>query len=195
MQLTKTSFVRFLTQHDELPAFQAAYLAITVLIAGLLNLGAFALLIAAHMTIDVFKYRERHLQTWPRTIKGVLRENLTDIMLLLFGMVVSIYLNHASGIAAASGLLHAQETILRGLLLLGVKSQILFHTLTVFFNVPAYLDRIRVHPKKPWTSAEGYKIVMIAGCVTLLIIAPFILPMTAGTFAGIIHDQLVPWNI
>ena len=55
MPHTLASARLFAHRHDELPAFHAAYLVITVLCAALLSLGAFAALIVAHIALDYVK--------------------------------------------------------------------------------------------------------------------------------------------
>ena len=50
----------FAHEHDDIPAFHAAYLVGTFLAAAIFNLGFFLLLIIGHMCLDVVKYRDFH---------------------------------------------------------------------------------------------------------------------------------------
>ena len=101
----------FAHEHDDLPAFHAVYLLLAILSAGFFNLGAFGLLIVAHMVLDVVKYRDRHGYSWHQTYDGVVRESLVDITLLLVGTVFAVYLHHSVGVASLSGLMRAELSI------------------------------------------------------------------------------------
>ena len=193
---TKTfNFKAFAIRHDDIPAFHAAYLALTVLIASLMTLGAFAVLIAAHMALDVVKYREVHGMRWGLVIRGVVRESLLDIVLLIIGFTSIVYLHYGVGLAAASGLLRFQEAILSGTILLATKSKIFFDFLTVISALPTHLRKIQVHPKKPWSAFECFLFGVLGACSVLLIVLPPLIGYPMEIFARIIGAEIVPWRI
>ena len=94
-----SSVRHFAHVHDDLPAFHAGYLVLTILVASLLNLGVFGLLIIAHMALDYVKYREHHGFSWRRTMEGMVRESLVDIALLGVGVVFAVYFHHTVALA------------------------------------------------------------------------------------------------
>lgn len=190
------AFRAFANTHDRSPAFHAAYLSITVIIAAMLNLGAFALLIAAHMALDTIKYREVHGLKWKYVLRGVVRENLIDIVLLALCFASMAYLHHGTGIIAASGLLRSQATLLKGIILVAAKSKILLDVLHVLSVLPAHMQHMAVHPKKPWTAFECFCFGVLGACMVLLLA---LLPMMTGISFAVLREafvgQMVPWHI
>lgn len=195
MNTLHLNFKAFALRHDDIPAFHAAYLALTVIIASLMTLGAFAVLIAAHMALDVVKYREVHGMRWKLVLRGVIRESLVDIVLLMIGFTSVVYLHHGVGLAAASGLLRFQEAILSGSILLVTKSKIFFDILTVASAMPVHLQKIRVHPKKPWSAFECFLFGVLGACSVLLVVLPPLLGYPMEVFAKLIGAEIVPWRI
>ena len=165
----------FAQRHDELPAFHAAYLVLTILVAALLNLGAFGLLIIAHMVLDTVKYREVHRMSWPETIRATLRENLFDHTLFVLGFLIAVYLHHSlPGIAGISGLLRSEITIARGLGTLLPKTEILQRFLHVIFHLRHHLTHIETPIGERFTPTERFSIVLIGCSLLLLLLAPAI---------------------
>ncbi len=195
MSHTALSFKAFAARHDHSPAFHAAYLCLTVLIAVMLNLGAFVLLIAAHMALDTIKYREVHGMRWKWVFRGVVRESLVDIVLLILGFTSIVYLHHGVGLAAASGLLRSQTTFLKGIILLLTKSRILFDILCVLSALPQHMHHIAVHPKKPWTAFECFCFGVLGSCAFLLLVLPALGGIPMDVLQRTFEGQIVPWHI
>lgn len=186
----------FAHQHDDLPAFHAAYLVLTFLAAALFNLGFFAVIIAVHMALDTFKYREVHGLSWKRTIEGVIRESLIDCTLFLFGLVISVYL-HASltGLSGIKGMMLAEITVLRGVGIMTPKLKILYEMLKILSDLDHYL--MRLHPRFGKNAGLIEYVCMFSICVTLgmLLIAPILLMLTFDQYAFILIDELTPWHL
>lgn len=186
---------RFAHEHDDLPAFHAAYLVLTMLAAAMFNMGVFALLIVAHMSLDLVKYRELHGMPWRSTVEGIMRESLIDITLLLVGLVFGVYLHHSVGIAGLSGLLRAEVTIIRALGTMIPKMTILHDFLKVISHLNHYMRHVHPHFRDGYTGVERACFFFLGIAFTMLIFAIPILNLTVLEYQNILADQLVPWNI
>lgn len=197
MKQTATFSLRaFAREHDDLPAFHAAYLLLTFIAAGLFNLGFFALLIVGHMCLDVFKYRDVHRFSWARTVEGVIRESLIDVTLLCMGLVFAIYLHPSlSGLLGIKGIMLAELTILRGVGMMTPKLKILYEFLKILSHVDLYLTRL--HPKigKKLSLVEYVCLLSICVALGLLIGAPIILELSDGHFLKMFLEEMTPWRI
>lgn len=185
-------FLRFAIAHDDVPAFHAAYLVLTLLAAALLNTGAFALLIVAHAGLDLVKYREVHGRAWPRTLASTLRESLLDLFLLSGALVLAVYLHHGTGIVAVSGIVRAETSLLRGVLLLLPRVGVLWNTLWIFTNIRHHLLR-SPEATGPWKVREQLYLLGTLGALLLLAVAPSL--FGAENVMTILTGQLVPWEI
>ncbi len=181
--------------HDQSPAFHATYMVLTVLIAAMLNLGAFLVLIVAHMALDTVKYREVHGMRWKHVARGVVRESLVDVVLLILGLTSVVYLHHEMGLAAASGLLRAQATLLNGLILVATKSRILFDILCVVSALPSHMQQVAVHPRKPWSAFECFCFGVLGTCTVLLLVLPTLVGLPTHILPTAIQAHMVPWHI
>lgn len=186
---------RFVHEHDSFPAFHATYLVLTLLAAALLNLGMFAVLIAGHMVLDILKYRRVHACGWTRTVEGMLRERLTDVMLLLLGLVFSVYLHDATVLMAGMrGLMLAELTILRSMGTVLPKLFILYTLLNTLSHLEQYL--LRLHPRfeKSLSLMEYVSVVSIGLSIALLLSAPAALGLDGDAFARILGRELGWWQ-
>jgi hypothetical protein len=175
----------FTDVHDDLPAFHAAYLVLTVLIAALFNLGVFAMLIVAHMAMDWGKERLRGRSPM-RSLAAVLKESIIDVTLLTAALTAAVYFHHWGEFVAASGILRAQGTIILGLGLLLPKLKILTHLSHVFEEESA--------GRRKLTGIEKFCLVALPIFVILLVLAPFISKDPARVM-NMLHEQLTPWNV
>ena len=186
----------FAREHDDLPAFHAAFLVLTFLAAAMLNLGFFALLIALHMVLDVVKYRDVHRLNWFKTAEGVLRESIVDVTLLSFGLVVSVYLHPSlTGLIGIKGLMLAELTVVRGVGVVAPKLKILYDSLKILYHLEVYLDRI--HPRlgeklSPVDYACAFSLTVTIG---LLIIAPLALGLSTQEYFLILLEEGIPWKL
>lgn len=193
---TLRSIRSFAHTHDDLPAFHAAFLVLTFLAAALLNLGFFALLIAIHMALDVFKYREVHNLPFKQVVEGVIRESIVDITLLLFGLTIAVYLHPSvTGISGVKGIMLAQLTVVRGAGVIAPKLKILYDFLKVLSHVELYLKRLHPRFKKKPTTLELACCASILLTVALLALAPYMLGFTSAEYGHVLIEELLPWNL
>lgn len=186
----------FALRHDQLPAFHAGYLVLTILIASLFHLGAFAVLIAAHMTLDCVKYREYHRYSWRKTVRAMTRESLVDITLLMLGILFAVYLHHSLPlIAGLSGLYRSEVTVVRALGMLVPKIKIFYDFIVILSNVHRYLSRVPTYLGKPWTPVEYVSLLSLALMIVLLCLAPTVLSIDTSRFLWILGSEMVPWTI
>lgn len=185
----------FAYQHDDLPAFHAAYLVLTFLAAALFNLGFFAVLILLHMALDVFKYHDVHKLSWARTIEGVVRESLIDVSLLLMGLVVTVYLHPSLALyTGIKGMMLAEITLIRAVGVLAPKLKILYDFLNIVAQVDYYLHRKHPQMNKPASIVEYVSLFSMFISLGLLFIAPAALGMHAGQYLGILLQEMIPWT-
>lgn len=189
-------FRLFAARHDQLPAFHATYLVLAILIGAMLPLGAFGLLIVAHMTLDFVKYREVHAFSWNKTIIAMVRESLIDITLLLSGLTFAVYLHHSlPAIAGLSGLYRSELTILRGLATFMPKLRILHETISILNHLRQYLTTVPPHLKRKLQPIEHLCFLALGVVVVLLALAPGVLGLDSAHYMMILKSELIPWNI
>lgn len=190
-----TGFRIFAHRHDELPAFHAAYLVLTILVAALFNLGTFGMLIIAHMVLDTVKYREVHNMRWTDTIRATIRENLFDHTLFALGFLIAVYLHHSlPGIAGVSGLLRSEITIARGMGTLLPKAEILQRFLHVIFHLQHHLAHSETPVGKRLAPVERFSILLVGCSALLLFLAPLILHVDGAQLLRIVQEELIPWH-
>jgi len=189
------SLRRFAHEHDDLPAFHAGYLVLTVLVAALFNLGAFGLLILAHVSLDIVKYREVHQYDWRRTAEGIFHENIVDVLLLAIGFVFAVYFHGTAGVAGVSGVIRADETIVRAFGTLIPKVEIFQDFLKVLLHFTSYLRFTHVQMGYGWTQGEKLCLFFLAACILLILAAPYVLGLNAADFNGIIAREVIPWRL
>ncbi len=189
------SLRHFAYEHDVLPAFHAAFFAVAVLSAALLNLGAFALLVIAHMSLDIVKYRERHGFSWHATLEGVFRESLTDVTLLLVGLVFSVYLHHTIGITSIAGLMRAELSLFRMVAVFIPKIGILHHFLKIVSHLHHYLDHLHPRHLQGLSRWDSVCMAFIGVSIALILFAAPLMGVDIATVAGVLLSELIPWRI
>lgn len=185
----------FANQHDDLPAFHAAYLVLTLLAAALFNLGFFAVLIVLHMGLDIFKYRDVHHYSWKKTIEGMVRESIVDVSLLSMGLAVAVYLHPSLPLfAGVQGLMLAEITLLRAVGVITPKLKVLYDFLKIASHVDLYLRH--VHPRfgKGASTVEYVATLSLLVSLGLLFIAPVILLIDPAQYLSILLGELIPWT-
>lgn len=185
----------FAHAHDDLPAFHAGYLVLTVLAAAILNLGAFAVLIAAHVSLDLIKYRELHRLSWMRTLEGTFRENLIDIFLLVVALTFSVYLHHTIGIVALSGVVRADLTVARVAGVFLPKFEILNRFLAMLLHIGEHMRTLHARLSKSLASGEQLLLFLLAATLILLLGSPAILGISASAFFETLARELIPWRL
>lgn len=185
----------FAHSHDDLPAFHAAYLVLTILAAAIFNLGFFAMLIAIHMALDIFKYRDVHGYSWSKTIEGMIRESIVDISLLMMGLAVGVYLYPTLPLfAALQGMMLAELTIVRAVGVVTPKLKILYNFLKLIAHVDMYVRHVHPRLGKSASKIEYVAILSLIVSVGLLLIAPVVLVINMNEYATILLRELIPWT-
>jgi hypothetical protein len=113
MFLTFQKFRHFAHEHDEFPAFHAAYIVAAIFTSLLFHLGAFLLLILFHMSLDFVKYREIHGLPLFDTFRAMILESILDIALLLFALTLSVYLHNTFLVTLSSGFVRSEFTLIQ----------------------------------------------------------------------------------
>lgn len=196
MSIIHLAFVhcrRFARAHDQLPAFHASYLILTIFIAGMLSLGCFGLLVLLHMGLDVVKYRDVHGMTWFRTAEMTLRESLVDIMLLGIGALFTVYLHHSLGIIAGlSGIQRAEVTLIRATGTVIPKLKILDDVLKTVWHLHEYLSQVPLRLQKRWAMHEYAALAILVGVISLIAAAPMLLDIAPRHLMRILLTELTP---
>ncbi len=161
----------FAHEHDDIPAFHAAYLVGTFLAAAIFNLGFFLLLIIGHMCLDVVKYRDFHGYSWYLTWKAVFMESIVDIALFLLALTFAVYLNHTFALEVVSGLVRSEMTVIRALGMLVPKIQILEHMLSLVVNFHTYLHSPHPDLSKSISRVHHWSLLTTYICLGLLAFA------------------------
>ena len=195
MTTTIRHFRTFAHEHDSIPAFHAAYLVLVLLAASLFNLGVFGLLIVAHMTLDIVKYRDVHEFSWPQTFEAMLHENLIDITLFSIALVFSVYFHHSVGLIGISGLFRAEMTIMWAIGTIAPKFAILEGMLKIMSHIQHYLSEIHPQVNKGWRRTDYFYMSCIALSALFLAAAPIITGADSSVIRMVVLWELVPWNV
>ncbi len=183
-------FRGFAHEHDDIPAFHAAYLVGTFLAAALLNLGFFALLIAVHMCLDYVKYRDLHRYGLLTTMRLMVRESIIDIALFLVALTFAVYLNHSFAIAAISGLARAELTIIRALGLLIPKIEIAEHAISLLLSVERYMHAMVIRPGTSLRDGERWALFAIVVSLSLLALSFVVFHQHQEALMGVFAREL-----
>ncbi|MBM3227707.1 hypothetical protein FJZ27_02475 [Candidatus Peribacteria bacterium] len=183
----------FAHRHDELPALHAAYLVVAVLSAALFSFGLFAALIALHMALDIVKYRELHRCTWRRTLQGVLRESLRDIMLLSVGLACTVYLDRTMGLIAVSGLVRLVLVVASAVVIVAPKYFILNESVMLLSHMRHYLSWKHPRMDKGWNALERTQIGLAFAAATLIVAASSFMSIPHAYVVDILLQELVDW--
>ena len=182
--------------HDDLPAFNAAYWLLTLLAAMLFNAGAFIVLIAGHMALDAYKYRDIHGKNWRKVAEGVARESLLDVSVLALGIAFSVYCHTALPIfAGIRGIVRTEIAVLNAVVQVAAKTHVLHGFLTILADVQAYLEKSHPRMGKGLSLVDTVAVAALAVSVVLTLASPWILQMDAAQVANLAEDILVPWNL
>ncbi len=166
------SLLHFAHEHDDVPAFHAAYLAGSFLAAALFHLGFFGLLIVIHMTLDWVKYRDFFRFSVAQTLKGMFLESMQDIALFFLALTSAIYLDQTFLLATVSGLLRSELTILRALAVLLPEITILEHFLSISLSFHHYMHSVHPDIRKPFSRMQKFAFSVMLSCIVLLILSP-----------------------
>lgn len=190
MQAIVIRFRLFAHEHDEIPAFHAAYLVGTFLVAALLNLGFFLLLIGVHMLLDAVKYRDFHGYGWRATVRAVFMENLVDIALFMTALTFVIYLNHSFALAALSGLIRSELTLVKAFGTLVPKMEILEHMIRTFVHLHNYMYEPHCDLGKPLLRIHRFSAITILISGILIAVAVVLYSSHEIDLANVVANEL-----
>lgn len=182
----------FAHEHDEIPAFHAAFLVVTILSAAVFNLGFFGLGILAHMALDYVKYRDVHHLPFRITIKAMFLESIGDIALFLIALTFAVYLNHTYMLSLLSGMLRSELTLLRAFGTLLPKIRMVENFLALALNFRAYMHTPHAGLKRPLSRLERLSLRTIIVCSFLLIAAFFLFWSHEWDLIAVLRHELIP---
>ncbi len=182
----------FAHEHDEIPAFHAAFLVGTILCAAVFNLGFYALLIVAHVLLDIVKYRDVHGMSIRKTIYAATLESIGDIALFLLSLTFAIYLNHTYMLSALGGMMRSELTILRALGTMLPKIKILENMCAIALNFHGYLHTPHPALNRPFTRLERCSVWTIVVCLTLLFVAIVFFQTNQWDLGAVLRHELIP---
>ncbi len=168
MSTTLLSIRSFAHQHDDIPAFHAAFLVSTFLAAALFHAGLFGLLIVLHMLLDIVKYRDYHGFSVRKTCKAVFLESINDIALLLLSITFAVYLHHTFFLEAVSGLLRSELSIIRAIGIILPRVRIMENFLAIAFGFHSYLLDPVAGLNGPYTRMQKFSFATIVITIVLL---------------------------
>lgn len=189
------SFRTLILQHDDLPAFRAGFIVLSFLAAAMLPFGVFALLIVAHMAMDVVKYRELHGFTWRRTIRGTTRENVDDLSYLVFGLIVAILTRPQVYMANLAWFFQGKQVVVAAGVILLSKLIILTHFLTVLMHPVQHNKAVTYATRVRWRMSERMYASLFLLLLLFLLTVPHILALDEPEFHKILLQQMLPWKL
>lgn len=191
MPLTHTLH-HFVVEHDDLPAFHAGFLVVSFLAAAMFTSGVFLLMILAHMSLDIVKYREVHGFSMGQTIIATLRESLVDILFLVVALCFAVTFRIESGVAVMSGLLRAEETLIRAAGMLFPKLKIFYHFAFVVTSLKAHLLTIHPSISGHLRLGEVLTLMLLITCSAYLLVSPLLLSTDPGVIPAILMREITP---
>ena len=192
MHILTAEFRRFASRHDDIPAFHAAVIAITVIAAALFNIGAFLLLIIAHASLDIVKYRDVHRMRWGKTLYATFREGLLDLAFLALALSFALYLHHGQSVFALSSAVRIEEVLIRFVGMGIARLEVLVHGIWVFSNLRQHLLDLRVG-NGPWKRRETLFLLVLLSSIIFIVSSPLF--MDTGAIGKVFSEQLIPWRL
>ena len=189
------SLLRFIQSHDEHMLFQLTYLVLVILAVMFLNLGFFVLLILVHMSLDIVKYRHFHKLSAVQTFMSTLHESMIDIMLLLVGLVISVYFQHSIGIVALSGFIRAESSLTRVFVMFFSKFTATTHFVKPLTRLQQHFESVHRSLPTSLTVADRLYLYLTAFCFFLLVIAPSVIGVDRSIVNWILLWELNPFYI
>ncbi|MBP9850863.1 MAG: hypothetical protein KBC47_04185 [Candidatus Peribacteraceae bacterium] len=186
------SFRGFAHEHDEIPAFHAAFLVGTILCAAVFNLGFYLLLILGHVALDFVKYHEVHGMSWGRTLKAAALESIGDIALFLTALTFAVYLNHTYMLSAIGGLMRAELTVIKAFGTILPKIRILENICAIALNFHGYLHTQHPALDRKFTRLEKWSLRTIVVSSILLVMAILLFQVNHWDLLAILEHELIP---
>lgn len=184
-------FTDFAEEHDTRMAFHAWFFVLTFFAAVFLNVGAFVMLVLAHASLDIVKYRLCHRWSWTSTMKGALRESLFDTFLITFSLLLGVYLHHGSSVILLSSMVRGEWLIVRALGMTLAEMHVLCHVLTQFANIRDHLVHApRALGNARLTRQEKFLMASTVGFVVLIAAAPMLIGIPHEEYSKVMWENL-----
>lgn len=181
----------FAHRHDTLPWFRLWFTVATVTASIVFNLGIFALLVCAHMGLDVIKYRTLFRLRWHFVLVETVRESLVDIFFIALGILLALAFHHAFAIGGLGRLPELEVLLLNMLLRVGPRLKIAEHLLEIITYWRHHFAE-QVQPGKSLTRGER-GLCIATGMVTLAIMTiPLLRALTFAEVRRITQQELTP---
>jgi hypothetical protein len=177
MQTVVQNFRVFAHEHDDVPAFHAAFLVGTFLAAAVFNVGFGFLLVTIHMMLDYVKYRDFHMYSFADSLCASVLESLADIAILLVALTASVFLHHTFAVVFVSGVLRSGLTLAEAAVTIIPKMEVVERFLAMMLHFGAYMHASDIDLKKPLMKTHGFSLLTIATCFIFLLIA---IPLYSG---------------
>lgn len=191
-----SSIASLARNHDDLPAFNAAYWVLTFLAAILFNTGAFLVLIAGRIAFDIYRYREAQGKRWTKVVEGVIRENALDVSLLALAMTFAVYFHSALPIIAGlQGLARTLLALFNAVVQIVVKMHVVRGVVTAVTSGRDHLAQSHPRMGKKFSTLDVASFVTLAASLVLLAASPWALSLDASEIERMATDVLVPWNL
>jgi len=182
----------FAHEHDDIPAFHAAFLVGTILCAAVFNLGFYLMLIVAHVMLDIVKYHDVHGMSFKKTLKAAALESIGDIALFLLALNFAVYLNHTYMLNALGGMMRSGLTVLRAFGTMLPKIRILENMCTIALNFHGYMHTAHPALDRKLSRLEKWSVRSIILSIAMLVLAVFLFQHFQWDLSKVLAHELIP---
>ncbi|MDB4979164.1 MAG: hypothetical protein JWM56_1350 [Candidatus Peribacteria bacterium] len=193
--MSRAAIYGLIADHDDIPAFRAGFFVLSLLCAALLNFGAFALLILAHMALDTVKYRDVHGYSWGVTVRGVVRESIQDMALLAIGLCMAMLLDPSLNFEYVAVTFHGKAVLVRAGSILFTKFIVLQRFTAILADPAAHMQSTNAALRQKWYFGEQSFVVLFFVLTAVLLLAPLLLPISDALYRHVLLQQMVPWKV
>lgn len=177
--------------HDEWPMFRLWFAVTTVAASIILNLGIFALLVAAHALLDVIKYHTKHGLPWRWTVIETLRESLVDIFFITLGLLLGIAFHFSVAIGGLGRLAELEVILLNLLLRVGPRLKIAEHILEIVLYWKHHFEE-PFRPHAPLSRGERWLCAATFLAAVAIVLTPLVTSVTWNDAVSVMQRELTP---
>ena len=191
IHVVKGHVIHVAHRHDDWKWFKVWFAVATVTASIVLNLGIFALLVSAHMVLDVIKYRTRHNLNWYWTGVETLREGLVDVFFISFGLLLSVAFHHEVAIGGLGRMARLEVLLLNLLLRVGPRIKIAEHLLEIVLYWKHHFEKAFI-PHEKLSRSELSLLVAIIATTASIFVVPFFTDLTWIDIGNTMQYELTP---
>ena len=177
--------------HDDWVWFRIWFSVTTVTASIVFNLGIFTVLVLSHMTLDIIKYRTKHVLSWHWTAVETLRESLVDVFFIVLGLLLSLTFHYSVAIGGLGRLAELEVLLLNLVLRVGPRLKIAEHILEVVLYWKHHYAGLFM-PHAPLGRGEKGILLATVLCACGIILVPYVTIMTWGDVGSVIQRELTP---